>query len=68
MLGTEKLYTAAQTRALDHCAIHDQPEIQCAEAHESPRDPRLHHEVEGEEHRERDGRRDDKRGPQVTEE
>jgi hydroxyethylthiazole kinase-like uncharacterized protein yjeF len=23
MLGTEKLYTAAQTRALDHCAIHD---------------------------------------------
>lgn len=24
MLGTEHLYTAAQTRALDHCAIHDQ--------------------------------------------
>ena len=23
MLGTEKLYTAEQTRALDHCAIHD---------------------------------------------
>ena len=23
MLGTEKLYTAAQTRALDHCAIHN---------------------------------------------
>lgn len=23
MLGTENLYTAAQTRALDHCAIHD---------------------------------------------
>jgi len=23
MLGTEKLYTAAQTRALDHCAIHE---------------------------------------------
>jgi NAD(P)H-hydrate epimerase len=23
MLGTETLYTAAQTRALDHCAIHD---------------------------------------------
>ncbi len=23
MLGTEKLYTAAQIRALDHCAIHD---------------------------------------------
>jgi ADP-dependent NAD(P)H-hydrate dehydratase / NAD(P)H-hydrate epimerase len=23
MLGTEPLYTAAQTRALDHCAIHD---------------------------------------------
>ncbi|MGB1142121.1 MAG: NAD(P)H-hydrate epimerase, partial [Halioglobus sp.] len=23
MLGTEKLYTAEQTRALDHCAIHE---------------------------------------------
>ena len=23
MLGTENLYTAEQTRALDHCAIHD---------------------------------------------
>ena len=23
MLGTERLYTAAQTRALDHCAIHE---------------------------------------------
>ncbi len=23
MIGTEKLYTAEQTRALDHCAIHD---------------------------------------------
>jgi hypothetical protein len=51
----------------DDRAVDDQAEVDGAEAHQVSRDPRRAHEEHGEQHRERDGDRDDDARPQIAE-
>ena len=51
-----------------HRAVHDDPEVQCAQAHQVRADLLVHHAGEREEHRERDDQRGDQRSAQVPEE
>ena len=52
----------------DHDAVHNDAEVQSAQAHEVSRDARLLHYDEGGEKRQRDGEGRDERGPQVPQE
>ena len=50
----------------NHGAIHDQPEIQCAQAHQIGRDARAHHAGDRRQHRQRDNRSSDQGGADIT--
>ena len=50
----------------DHGAVHDQPEIDRAQAHQAAGDAVGQHQVSGEEHGERNRRGDDQSGSQVS--
>ena len=51
-----------------HRAVHDEAEVDRAQAQQAGGDARLQHQVAGEEHRERNRHRHDQPGPQVAEE
>ena len=50
----------------NHGAIHDQPEIQCAQAHQIGRYARAHHACNRRQHRQRDDRSSDQRRAHVA--